>query len=300
MLRAAVSPSSDPLPRPTFERLWFAYVAVVCVVTITCAHDLAWSAIVGMLGTHAVVAAAAFGTRHLAVHRSPAAARWPRAALGIVGLPTVFSAVAWLLPAVHPEPFEYVCLAWDRALFGGDPAVLLHDWLPPLVIEILQLTYACFYALPIVAAIAALRGSGHAAFDRAVLWCIGGFLASYLGYLLVPTLGPKVILAYEHPVRGVWLTETVRAAIDAGEANPWDCFPSGHTWLAITSLLVVWRWNRRWFWVLLLPAVVLIASTVLLRYHFFVDVVAGALAAYPFARLCDWLADRDGWPRPAP
>ena len=97
----------------------------------------------------------------------------------------------------------------------------------------------------------------------------------------------------------LWLAESVRRAIDASETNPWDCFPSGHTWLAITSLLVVWRWNRRWFRILLVPAALLIASTVLLRYHWIVDVAAGAMLAWPFARLCDWLADRDEWPRPA-
>ena len=283
-------------PRPTIERIWIAYAAVIATVTIASADDLTTRAITLLLVTHAVVVAAALATRAIAVRRSHDAARWLRAAMACIGLPVVFSAVSWLLPAVHPEPYEYLCLAIDRAWFGGDPAVVLSSWLPPIVVEVLQLNYSCFYALPIVAAFAVLRGVGKAAFDRAVLWFVGGFLASYLGYLLVPTLGPKVVLAYEHEVRGVLLTDTLRHAIDAGEANPWDCFPSGHTWLAITSLLVVWRWHRRWFWILLVPASLLIASTVLLRYHWVVDVIAGAMLAWPFARLCDWLADRDEWP----
>lgn len=285
-------------PRPTIERIWIAYLAIVVVVAVACAGDLSASALGAHLGVHGAVFAAVLATRAVARRRSHDAARWYRVAVAIVGLPVVFSAMAWLLPAVHPEPYEFACLAADRAWFGADPAVVAAPLLKPAVVEVLQITYACFYGLPIVAALAARAATGTAAFDRATLLLVGGFLASYLGYLLVPTLGPKVVLAYAEPVRGLWLTDALRRAIDAGEANPWDCFPSGHTWLSLTSLLVAWRWNRRVFWLLLLPASTLIASTMLLRYHWIVDVVAGALLAWPCARLCDHLADRDGWPRP--
>jgi membrane-associated phospholipid phosphatase len=64
--------------------------------------------------------------------------------------------------------------------------------------------------------------------------------------------------------------------------------------LSLTSVLVVWRWARRWLPVVLAIAVPLIASTVVLRYHWPVDVVAGALLCWPVARLCDGLLDRDG------
>lgn len=285
-------------PRPTLERVWVVYLASVAGVAFCCGGDLRPSALGAHLAVHGVVLAAVLATGTIA-RRFHRGARWYRAGLAIVGLPIVFSAMAWLLPAVHPEPWEFTFLAFDRAWFGGDPAVLAAGVLPPVVVEILQLTYASFYALPIVAALAALRGSGTAAFDRALVLLVGAFLASYLGYLLVPTLGPKVVLAYDEPVRGLWLTDALRTAIDAGEANPWDCFPSGHTWLSVTSLLVAWRWNRRAFWFLLAPASLLIASTVLLRYHWVIDVVAGAALAWPCARLCDHLADRDGWPRPS-
>jgi membrane-associated phospholipid phosphatase len=94
----------------------------------------------------------------------------------------------------------------------------------------------------------------------------------------------------------LWLTPTLRTWIDAGEANPWDCFPSGHTMLTITSLIILWRWNRRWFRWLLLPSLLLIVSTVVLRYHWSIDVLVGALLAWPCVWVGDRLADRDGWP----
>jgi membrane-associated phospholipid phosphatase len=284
-------------PRPTLERAWYGYLAAVFVVAAfaTDGHvppgDRAAHGAV-----HLVVLAAVAVVHRIAVQGSPAAARGGRVALGVCGLPVVFSAMAWLLPAVHPEPYEYACLQLDRDWFGGDVGDLVQPWLARWSVEVLQLIYAAFYVVPILAGIGCGRRSGAAAFDRAVLVVVTGFLASYLGYLLVPTLGPKVVLSFASPVEGLWATPTLRAWIDEAEANPWDCFPSGHTLLTLLSLLLLWRWHRRWFWWLLVPAALLIASTVLLRYHWTIDVLVGAAVAWPWLRLCDWLADRDGWP----
>jgi membrane-associated phospholipid phosphatase len=285
----------DTAPAATSERIWTCYLVVVAIVALTADGGGGRGHAAGkLLALHAAMLVVVAGSAW-AARRGPAAARWPRVLLGIVGLPAVFSALSWLLPGVHPEPYEYTFAAVDRSLFGHDLGTLV-DGMPPLAVELLQLCYGSFYFLCIAAALGAGLGRGAAAFDRAVLLLVGGFLCSYLGYLLVPTLGPKVVLAFAREVEGVWWTDAVRTAIDAGEANPWDCFPSGHTMLTLTSLLVLWRWNRRWFWVLLLPAVALIASTMLLRYHWASDVIAGALLAWPVARGCDLLADRDGWP----
>ena len=286
-------------PRPTSERIWITYLVVVSALALVTpgggspGHDPLRFVLVQL-----AVLAFVLWSRWLALHRSHDAPRLLRAALAVIGLPIVFSSLCWLLPGVHPEPYEFAFLAIDRALFGSDVG-RLADRLPPVAVELLQFVYASFYGICVASALGAGKRSGRAAFDRAVLLLVGGFLTSYLGYLLVPTLGPKVVLAFEREITGLWLTPALRASIDGGEANPWDCFPSGHTMLALTSLLILWRWNRRWFRWFLLPCLLLIASTVLLRYHWVLDVVAGALLAWPTVRVCDWLADRDGWP-PSP
>lgn len=284
-------------PRPTAERVWSCYLGCVLLLALLVpgggspGHDV---------GRHVAVHVGVLGvvllSRWLALHRSHDAPRLLRAALALFGLPVVFSAKCWLLPGVHPEPYEYEWLAVDRAVFGTDIARLADAWLAPWGVELLQVVYAAFYFLCIGAALGAARGSGRAAFDRAALLLVGGFLCSYLGYVLVPTLAPNLVLAHGHELQGLWLTPHLRHWTEVGEANPWDCFPSGHTWLSLTSLIILWRWHRPWFWWFLPPVVLLILSTMLLRYHWSIDVVAGALLAWPCARACDLLADRDGWP----
>jgi membrane-associated phospholipid phosphatase len=244
----------------------------------------------------AAVMAAVFACLWVSRRYGHERARWPRAVLAVVGLPVVFSALCWLLPHVHPEPYEFTWLVVDRALFGMDLAARFRD-LPGWLVELLQLDYAAFYGFCIGSGLLARVHSGGAAFDRAVLLLVGGFLSSYLGYLLFPTISPQLVLQPADELRGIAMTPALRGMIDGAEMNHWDCFPSGHTMLTLTSLIILWRWARRWFWWLLAPAVALVASTMLLRYHWASDVVVGALWAWPCARLCDWLATRDGWPR---
>jgi membrane-associated phospholipid phosphatase len=282
-------------PRPTFERVWIVYLVAVLAANVL-AGDLQTAEAGKHFVLHATLLAAVFAVRQVAKHRSAAKARFWRGALALVGLPAVFSAMAWLLPRVYPEPWEYVWLQWDRVMFGTDIAVLADRWLAPPCVELLQVVYASFYFIPIAAVLSAWWRCGWAVFDRAMFIVVAGFLASYLGYVLVPTLSPALVLAHAAEPQGLWLTPFLRHAIDAGECNPHNCFPSGHTMLTIVSLIVAWRWNRRWFWGLLPVGLLLIASTVLLRYHWATDVVAGALLAWPCVRLCDHLADRDGWP----
>jgi membrane-associated phospholipid phosphatase len=123
---------------------------------------------------------------------------------------------------------------------------------------------------------------------------LGGFLTSYCGYLLVPTLGPNRVLPLHDLAYGDGIAAAIHRAIDAAEANPWDCFPSGHTMMATMSALVVGKWARGWLLPSLVIVLPLIASTIFLRYHWPVDVLAGAACAWPTMLGIERLLDRDG------
>ncbi len=69
--------------------------------------------------------------------------------------------------------------------------------------------------------------------------------------------------------------------------------------ISLVSLILVWRSARRLLPVLVPVVVLMILSTVALRFHFVIDVTAGALLAWPSVRLCDWLLNLDT-PEPVP
>ena len=69
-------------------------------------------------------------------------------------------------------------------------------------------------------------------------------------------------------------------------------FPSLHTAASLAALVYAWRYVRWWAWVLVPFVLGLWASTIYLRHHYFVDLVAGWLLA-PAAV---WVAPRvDAW-----
>ena len=108
-------------PRPTIEWVWLAYLGCVTVVALVvdgggmATHDPTMFVLAQL-----PVWVAVFVSLWLATRKSHDAARVLRSGLAVIGLPVVFSSLCWLLPAVHPEPYEFVWLEVDRWLFGTD------------------------------------------------------------------------------------------------------------------------------------------------------------------------------------
>jgi membrane-associated phospholipid phosphatase len=117
----------------------------------------------------------------------------------------------------------------------------------------------------------------------------------------VPALGPRASLADRNtePLATTAISQTVSATLDELEHTKFDVFPSGHTMIAVVVLIVSFQRARdtfRWF----LPvATLLIISTVYCRYHYVVDVIAGALFSFVAVPLGDRLYDRWPWARAA-
>jgi membrane-associated phospholipid phosphatase len=107
----------------------------------------------------------------------------------------------------------------------------------------------------------------------------------HIGYTWVPGLGPHAwpALTFKHALAGgVWWGR-VRDAVSAAGAQL-DIFPSLHTGLSMTVGLHVLRYRRQQPFTLVWPITTffvanIIVATVFLRWHYGVDLIAGALLA---------------------
>jgi membrane-associated phospholipid phosphatase len=278
----------------TLERAWITYLlCVLAVAGLTPGGGDAALQRWGFLALHAGLLLLHLSVAAWDVRVGPIRTRPLRCAAALVSLPAVFSSLGWILPALQPEPWEWTWLQLDRALFATDPTVAVQVVLFPALTELLQWCYASFYLLPVAACLCVGRARGAAAFDRALTIVVAGFLGSYLGYLLFPTLPPYRFLEHGSPLQGIWIAEELNRLLYQAEANRWDCFPSGHTMMTLVSLVLVARWARGWLWVFGPVGGLLVFSTVALRYHWVVDVAAGAALVWPAIRLTDRLLDRD-------
>lgn len=188
-------------------------------------------------------------------------------------------AVGRLVPALGEPLRDATLLSIDRAIFGETPSVAATRLALPLAVEVLSLCYVSLHIMMFTLLIWAF--SADAARARRI--CQPVFLAfaiGFLGYITVPAIGPErafpALFATPLPVGPLSALNT--RIIDSGTAL-YDVFPSLHTGIALCILIHDARANRRRFYWLLLPCIGIIVSTIVLRYHYAIDLAAGALLA---------------------
>jgi membrane-associated phospholipid phosphatase len=122
----------------------------------------------------------------------------------------------------------------------------------------------------------------------------------YLLYVLFPAAPPRLVLVYEYKVS----LEGYPRLFSSLEARAFEllpvdsraAFPSLHAAVSLVALLNAWRYERRLFWPLLPFVLGLWVSTIYLRHHYFVDLIAGwllaPLALFVAPRLDRWWTAR--------
>lgn len=193
----------------------------------------------------------------------------------------------------------------EERIFGTQPSLAFMQSLPFRPIS--ELFYASYfsYYLMIVGVGLALFVRDRRQFFHYVSVVSFVFYVCYLIYIFTPVMGPRVfervIDGYELPARFQPSDSLeIPAAIQAGvffrimawiygtfEA-PGAAFPSSHVAVALTTVYFSFRYLRRIRFVHLVVAVLLCLSTVYCRYHFAVDVVAGAITASILVPLGNW------------
>ena len=193
----------------------------------------------------------------------------------------VIYATLGFIPELNPRDRDPVLSRLDRTLFRVDASVWLERFARPAITEVMQLAYLAYYVLPFVLlGILYQRGEGPA-FDRSVLALLLSHYLAFIGYLAVPALGPRFLLAgeYRTELPGLLVAEPIRALLDTLEGIKRDAFPSGHTSAILITVFYAARFTPElvpWFAPM---AGLMILSTLYLRYHYAVDVLAGALLA---------------------
>ncbi len=237
------------------------------------------------LGAAAGVLAAARATRD----RGAWTAVWVRIAYLCTVVPTLFLSLGGIVPWAIPWRGERALKAIDDFLFlGRNPNELLDRIAFPALTEYLQVIYASYYFLPLFLVAALVRERRPGAIGRSATAIILSLTLSYLGYFAVPATSPSVNIhgLYRWPpyaeelasgkssLPGLLLADRIRAFLYGAETIQHDCFPSGHTAMALVVLALARRHHRGAFRVILVPVLSLVFSTVYLRHHYAIDLQA--------------------------
>lgn len=221
----------------------------------------------------------------------------------IVAILGTFFRLREILPAVAPYSLDAGIYAFDLRVFGVEPSVYFDRFVSPATTE----WFAFFYFLYFLILCAHVLPMLFLQRDTQVVARFGlGFLlvicTGHLLYMVVPGWGPYWYLqgTFAHELQGGIFWRLARGTVDEVGAQK-DIFPSLHT--AAPTFFALFSFRHRkifpfkytWGLVAFLATQIIIA-TMFLRWHYFVDIVAGitlaAGATVLGARIADWESAR--------
>jgi membrane-associated phospholipid phosphatase len=194
--------------------------------------------------------------------------------------------MALIIPGVRHTSADQWLADLDFRIWSAHPTVWLERIQTPVLTEFLQIVYTLFVPAVLLIPFLIWRKHRPGEFQYYAFLIALGYLASYVGYLIVPARGPRFLLNHlQHiPLQGMWLFHAMQSTLDRLESAHYDCFPSGHTELTILA----W-WSSRaiskplfrvyFAYTYFAYTPLIIFATVYLRYHYTVDVLAGIVLA---------------------
>lgn len=204
-----------------------------------------------------------------------------------------FRQLHFMIKPIRPTDYDQLFIQIDRWMFfGNDPTHLLYQISSPALTELLQIVYGIFYLLPIILCLTLLKDKRYVSVDYALFSVIYGFYLSYLGYFLLPGIGPRFTLhdfaALNDALPGLWLTNFLREVVNTGEGIPAgtlnpadvvqrDVFPSGHTMITLIVMYLSVKLKSRSRYFFIPVGSLLIFATVYLWYHYVIDLIGGAV-----------------------
>ena len=199
----------------------------------------------------------------------------------MVYVASCYKEMANVFPFARGINFDQRLADLDQRLWGFQPGVWLASIQTPLLTEFLQWVYTLFVPAVLLVAVLLWARGRYADFQYYGFLISLGYLTSYLGYVLWPARGPRFLLREfdRIPLQGLWLFHGMQAALDKLESVAYDAFPSGHTELTILAWWSSQMLSKKWFGGYFAYTSAIIFATVYLRYHYTVDVFAGALLA---------------------
>lgn len=206
-----------------------------------------------------------------------------------------FKEIYIIMIKVSDVLYDDLLIKIDYAIFNSNPTQVLFGISNPYLTEFLQISYNLFYIMPVIYGLELYLWHRYREFKFATFLILLGFYLSFFGYLLLPAIGPRFTLHnfadLNTEIPGIFITETLRNIVNFGESiypidipNPEtiaqrDAFPSGHTIIIILITYLSAKFKSNSFCFYLPFAVIMIFSTVYLRYHYVIDIIAGFILA---------------------
>lgn len=177
------------------------------------------------------------------------------------------------------ENFDPALIRIENSIFGNQLALEFSKAIPnKWFSEIMHFGYFSYYILtfgiPFLFYIKVPEK-----FDKTMFIVIMSFCIYYIIFILFPSVGPQFYFPTEQTgvPEGVLFDKIMKIIIDIGESET-GAFPSSHVGITIVFLILLLENFRKYISIPVLLSIILILSTVYLKAHYAIDVIAGILS----------------------
>lgn len=209
-------------------------------------------------------------------------------------IPLLYSELDLLNRAVwQGRYFDPVILAWEEALFGGQPAASFAATAPHVALsETLHAAYISYYPMiylpPLVLY---LRGRSDA-FAALMRPLVATFLLHYLVFVYFPVQGPRYLFpAPGGAVADGAVYQLTHRILESGSSRG-SAFPSSHMAVAVVQTVAAFRFLPRAAPLVLVATAGLGVGAVYGGFHYAIDMIAGTLAGVAIGLGFMWLDRR--------
>lgn len=208
----------------------------------------------------------------------------------------IFESFFMILPYFNPHDYDRELAQIDFSLFGVYPTVWIEQWVRPWLTDLLYLDYFFYYPLPLFILVYLYRKRMTYELDRSVFILLVVNYGAYITYFFVPAMGPRFYEPIMHmqtkALNGIFLAAPIRTIISVFEPNKFDAFPSLHVATSLTSLSIMFKYNKKMFAIFTPVIAGIFVAIIYCRLHYVVDMIAGivwTIAAFSFSA---WFYDR--------
>jgi membrane-associated phospholipid phosphatase len=206
----------------------------------------------------------------------------------------IFKEIYLLIHPVNPNDIDTVLINMDFGMLGVNPTQWIYRFANPALTELLQIVYIMYYLVIPLYGIELFLKKRYEDFQFSVFVLFSGFYIAYALYFIFPAVGPRFYLhdfySIEKELPGLFLTNPFRVilnfaeSIPVGVPNPQDyvqrdAMPSLHAEIAILLAYLSKKLGMKSFYFYLPYCLLMLLATIYLRYHYAVDLIAGALIA---------------------